>query len=384
MKVHRIQGDLFQHFSGPLAFGPRHYVPILKSMSGERRALELMPDAVRNRVTPLIEARDSGDVEAEDEAEDRRTFLKGLPGQLAGSIKSLYPFYLDFPRTASNFKLASGSKGRDVPVNAIEWVYQECRDRDLWFIPVVGRRHDDLRLKQVAAAAKVDERGVAIRLPVAGTFYPDGLGAKALDLAGRLQVDPEILDLILEIGHLGGAGGITASVIAEYLEDVSKTADFRSVVLAGTVVPNTTAGWDLNGVTAITRLEWNLWCQLRGMSAKLPTYADYGVQHPAGPRKKGGGIPRANVRYTATESLFYSLGDGSGVTKENVGQYRGICERIVATGRFRGEDFSWGDRVIAQTARGAPPDVGQNHWRAVGTSHHLRQIVDDLESASPT
>ena len=133
---------------------------------------------------------------------------------------------------------------------------------------------------------------------------------------------------------------------------------------------------ELDSIRRLPRLEWQLWKQLRKMTELRPVvYGDYAVQHPHGPKTNG--RPRANVRYSTTDDLLYSLGSGT-IAKYHLAQYRPVCERLVGSGSFRGADYTWGDDVIAGTASGRLPPEGEPRWRGAGTSHHLRQVIEDL------
>jgi hypothetical protein len=426
------QDKLFNpRFSGPLEFGSDQYVPILKSMSGERTALREMREddpVVGARVTPLIEARDHRPLpieptqdepgtddfpeEAEEEDEDREPYnlaleldhmepkprtskkprtppeyLRNLPTQLLEAVGPFRPFYLDFPLTASDQMLRLRSNVKLPEVNAIEYVYAACREKDLWFIPVLdGSRADSGRPALVRRVMRTAWRGVCLRLKATGTFYEDripgtiGLGRRVAAMKAALEVESKDVDLLLELGYLEEGSGVTADTIARVMAEVDGLDRFRSVIVAGTVIPNTTAGWPLNAVTVLPRLEWQLWSDLRRRRDLRPvTYGDYGVQHPQGPITNG--RARANVRYTTPETVVYSLGAGT-IAKAGLDQYQPVCQRIVDSGQFRGPAYTWGDDIIGGTADRRIPPKGEPQWRGAGTSHHLKQVVQDLVAQS--
>ena len=425
------QDELFSpRFLGPLEFGSDQYVPILKSMSGERTALRKLRDEdpdVAARITPLIEARDRRPLpieptedepgtdylpeEAEEEEEEREAYdvalllgdlepeprmtkklrtpeyLRNLPTQLLDALGPFRPFYLDFPLTGSKQTLHPRSNMKLHEVNAIEYVYSACRDKNLWFIPVLdGSRADSGRPALVSRVMRTEWRGVCLRLKATGTFYEDrlpgtiGLGRRVVAMMAALEVESKDADLLLEVGYLEKGSGVSADAIARVLAEIDGLEDFRSVIVAGTVIPNTTAGWPLNTVTVLPRLEWQLWSDLRRRRDLRPvTYGDYGVQHPQGPIASG--RARANVRYTTPETLLYSLGAGT-IAKAGLDQYQSVCQRIVNDRLFRGSEYTWGDDMIGGTADGRIPPQGEPRWRGAGTSHHLKQVVQDLAAQS--
>jgi len=416
------QENLFDPpFKTSLEFGVGHYVPILKSLAGERRALEQMaagaPDA-RRRLTPLVEARDpipqpprerrvvanefadEGDSDAwEDddyeiayEVEEGagparkkpsgpRNYLRGLPDQLLPMIGKFSPFYLDFPTTPSD-RLMTGRKSKGAPVNAIEYVYDACRARHLWFIPVLAVGADDGRAALVRVASQTDRRGVCLRLPLLATVYSDrragtlGVGDRVARMLAELKASPGDVDLILELRQLDPAGGVTAEFVARAFDEIANLKEFRNVILTGTSVPNTSAGLARGQITYIARQEWTLYTLLRKISGRVPTFGDYGVQNPDGP--KAGGIPIPNLRYTTTPDLLYSLGENND-RDTFAEQFRRTCRQVIESGRFRGEDYSLADLIIARTPADRKPRVDQGFWRGLGTLHHLTQVIEDLK-----
>ena len=133
-------------------------------------------------------------------------------------------------------------------------------------------------------------------------------------------------------------------------------------------------------VGRLPRREWALWKELRrGGIDRDVVYGDYAVQHPDPPMEGESSGPgmRANIRYTLDEETLVPRGRGPLIT-EGAQQYRELCAAIVNDPGFAGESYTWGDKVIADCARGLGSAGSQNTWRGAGTSHHLRLAVDQV------
>jgi hypothetical protein len=83
-----LVGSAFPH---PTQHGERHYVPVIKTLPGEMRALEKLAPTVWERMTPLIEVDIMMD---ETDKPPQRSRLPGIPVKLA-RIFGRRPFFLD-------------------------------------------------------------------------------------------------------------------------------------------------------------------------------------------------------------------------------------------------------------------------------------------------
>jgi hypothetical protein len=129
---------------------------------------------------------------------------------------------------------------------------------------------------------------------------------------------------------------------------------------------------------SLPRREWSLWLQLAQFDLpRMPSFGDYGIQHPRPPQADGGPGMRANIRYTADADTLVVRGHGP-VVQEGNAQYRHLCQQLVERAEFAGSDYSWGDEVIEACARGTVAPGAQNVWRGAGTSHHLQLVTEQL------
>jgi hypothetical protein len=356
-------------------FGSYHYVPILKSLPGELKALAHTDADTWERMTPLIEATSKKG--ATEEPPDRSP-LPSLASRLVSVLGTARPFYLDFRGLTSRSKILVRRGRERRPVAAIEHVLEDCRQRGLNFVPVVTPTKDAGRLALVRESLAAVGRRVCLRVPVAGVVRPTGrsLSNELHGLLEDLGTEAASTDLLLDLGYIGVEPGFDASHVRRILEEIPQLPAWRNVILSGTVIPQALSGYAEDDITDLARHEWRLWQELRQHDApRLPTFGDYCVQHPERPDSSGPGM-RANIRYTADEAVL--IARGRSITEYGAGQYRDLCVLLSHRPEFRGSAYSWGDSSIAECAEGLGTPGGQEHWRGVGTSHHLRHVTESL------
>jgi hypothetical protein len=57
---------------------------------------------------------------------------------------------------------------------------------------------------------------------------------------------------------------------------------------------------------------------------------------------------------------------------------RGVCERILRSGKFAGRGFSSADDYIFMTAKGWDGPGNGSTWREINTTHHVTRVVRDI------
>jgi hypothetical protein len=360
----------------PLPVNIGHYVAVLQSKSGEREALSHVSTAAWERLTPLVEVvgpKNPPPVLSKNQVADwMRRLWKAIDE---------HPFYLDILRLKATHRV-QGKTGTD-PVLAR--VYEEARKRRMRFVPVVQvGQSAAAHVRLVADAAIQDGHGVALRyrmrkiVPPAGKRHRDLL-RESLD---AVHVDVTDADLLVDLEFFDTDDELDADDLAFALRDMCAAGEWRCVVVLGTSIPKMLGG--PNGVKegsvgTIERREWGLWAELRQRELpRVPAFGDYAIQNPEPPADDiGGNTMRANIRYTATADTIVARGRGP-VSQEGSEQYHDLCGMIVKRPEFRGPNYSWGDKVIQECAKGLRDPGSQPLWRGAGTSHHLQFVTDQV------
>lgn len=351
----------------PAPRGAFHYAPVVKTLPGELKALAKASQAAWRRMTPLLEiATKRGD----NEAMEAQSLIANIGSELRNVFGVDRPFFLDL--TWVKYGLQVNLKG-GVVKRAIDHVVTECNLNALRYIPVVRPGEDRRVVELWRSAVGFTVRGVCIRIPISGVVRGSGqtLRDDLDDLMSRLGVDRNGCDLFLDMGYIGDRRP-TAKDMFNVLQELDPT-DWRTVVLAGTVVPDTLRQIPEETIGELTRHEWLIWSELAKLGPRRqPTYSDYMIQNPARPMGGGPGM-RANVRYTG--ELKFLFARGTKLSLGNMDQYQQLCRDLRGQREFRGAAASWGEGQIDACARGQILPKAPQEWRAIGTSQHIEEVV---------
>lgn len=355
--------------------GPRgalRYVPVLKSLPGELKALAHASGTAWRRMTPLIEIATK---RGENEVMRAQSVLARAGDELAAVFSVDRGFFLDFRwvKYGQQVELKGGTKRR-----AIEQVLQDVCAKALSCVAVVAPGQDPRIVKLVDEALEFAQRGVCVRVQLRGVVRGGraALAAEIDALVDELRISEDMVDLFLDLGFIGAP--LTVKEIAEILKGLEPTK-WRSMILAGTVVPDTLKEIDEDTIGALTRYDWLIWKELESLGLGRVSYGDYAVQHPIPPVEGGRGM-RANVRYTAGDHFLFARGTKIG--RGNYSQYQDLCKGIRALKDFRGAAASWGEDEIVNCANGTALPKAPSDWRAIGTSQHLEHLIGLIEPTS--
>ncbi len=350
------------------------YVPILLAKRGEVRAMEHLGDSVWESLTPWLrvlppELRSGRDDEPP----------VGLMTRL-GRVLGDRPVYLDVAGVPRRSRQASVL---DEPY--VKHLYEAALAANIAFAPVypLGRR--DLTA-EIGATGRQMGLGAAVAVPAQNlvTWGAERLRDRIEEEVRMLGFPPSELDLMLDLGYLAPGQDDPTSVLW-LLREVANAQSWRSVVLAGTAVPDSVAEEILeDSLNGIPRRDLDVF---NSAAAAVPfpvRYADYGIQHPVPPTP--GPVPkmRASIRYTAGRYIYVARGSGAIHDlghDAKAGQYRELAIRLRLHPRFIGRGCCWGDELLEDLADGASVVLSQETLRAASTCHHLSAVAHDATAA---
>jgi hypothetical protein len=100
---------------------------------------------------------------------------------------------------------------------------------------------------------------------------------------------------------------------------------------------------------------------------RLPRFADYGPSYPSA-FKKGGGIPRAHLRFSSANG--YLVAEGPSVEGVGFRAIYDVAEKLTAQDEFHRSDFSRGSSFFQALAQRAVGPGNPAKWRWGAADHH--------------
>jgi hypothetical protein len=347
-----------------MTFGTDHYVPVLKVKRGEKKALQLIAPRIRSRITPLLEI-----------VEWRKDLKPALPAHLETAFEGLaeslrtYPgCFLDARELAQDGETAADEVFRMAAFNGIS------------FVPVTGVS----RTADLVAALNNRERGLALRL-TREEFEAGGLTGRIRDFVSRHKLAQDATDLIVDLGPVEEmiAEGI-ATFASQFLAAIPDPGAWRTLTLSASAFPLSMGVVERRSHAFVERAEWLAWRDyLRaGSLARLPTYSDCAIQHPAGVE---GFDPKlmqvsAAVRYALAESWLLIKGESTRRNAAKV-QFPELAKQLAyghLRRHFAGERHCDGCRSIKAAADGLGRFGSAEAWRRIGTVHHITRVMQAL------
>jgi hypothetical protein len=274
---------------------------------------------------------------------------------------------------------------RDTPsvigASELSGIHQQALMAGIDFVPVMtaGVRKP---LDAVAATAKRSGVGALIRLrmtrPDPGRLGWRALLSKELDALG---IGVAEADLMLDLEFLEPSVVIKPEQIRDVLELASAVGPWRTVTVNGTSMPSSLAQYSRAELTPLHRIEWSLFQSVADDAHRPIGFGDHAIQGPRSP-KSGGRGPIPNIRYTHEAATWVALGTATvarlGVPEARR-EYVRLCQMVLGQLASSGRDYSWGDALMEDCARGLLQAEGQTMWRGVGTSHHLTTVAYQLQ-----
>jgi len=349
-----------------MIFDAHHYVPVLKVKRGEKKALGQVSSAVRAKVTPLLEIVErTADKTLENHL---RTAFSGL----ATSVQAFGRCFIDTHEIAS-----------DGPDGAAA-VFEMAVCSGIIFTPVTGIN----RSADTAAALKYGLQGVALRLD-RSDFEAGRLAAGVLKFLSRHHLDPENVDLIIDLGAVDKLVSYGVKRLAtSFLKEVPDHKRWRTFTLSASAFPSSMGVVGRSSHVFIERADWIAWRDslygYRTKISRLPTYSDGGIQNPKGVE---GFNPKtmqvsACIRYTKNDSWLLIKGESTRRTAASE-QFPLLAKQIVS-GRlhkyYYGAHHCEGCAGMRACAMGLGGYGSAEAWRRLGTIHHITTVVQELDA----
>lgn len=285
------------------------------------------------------------------------------------------PCFLDISLLGQDVRL---SRNR----HPLKFIFDELRKNKCKATPVIRPNSDKAFMSQIKTITSKDNNGLCFRINIEESAKPE-LTKFIKKILGMNDLKAEQCDLLLDLGSpnfepLEGFAKLCVSII----KNLPNIHHWRSFILCGTSFPESMGGIK-QGQTLKNRFEWLLYKRiieiLTADNGRLPTFGDYGINHPKVIQRDMRFLtPSATIRYTTQD--FWLIVKGTNVRKNGYKQFRDLCQIVTKSPHYSGEDFSCGDNYIAECGSGQESTGNLTTWRWVGTNHHIEKVVDDISN----
>lgn len=360
-----------------------HYIPILKGRLGEFNAVSRVDPGLADRYTPLIEFVPTGD----ELGEDGEPTLFGVEESVRKTGERLDKYWPRSTDVIVDLHALPSVPGYYPAPAFIDRCFQKdttqviptCRPADA---------DDSALIERLARSLDVfSDRNICIRLSDEDLDERDEPIADSLGrLISGLETSRENVDLVIDFGAITEDSVSFAARIARLvIVDLPYLDAWKSLTLAAGGFPINLDGVGAQTVTELRRWELTMWRTLRDRlrdKLRVPAFGDYAIAYP---RQLAGVAfaPAPQIRYTTPEG--WAILKGRKNNRRGNAQFLDICQAITEHPAFT-PGLSWGDEQIAANARFANQDPVPEGarpgnamvWRAIGTSHHLAQVISRL------
>ncbi|MCW8110145.1 beta family protein [Yersinia intermedia] len=342
-----------------------HYYPQLRWKPAEHESLRELNQSTLDGITPIISVLDiDWDYENECYKKDLVTYLTDFGTNLAQSWLSPRPVLLDVGN------LDIHSTGNNHPLDIC---ISNARSSGKEVVPVYSPTYS---ADYLSAVKRQLTNGVAISLNLQNISLLS-------HIVSSININPAFVDVIINLGDIQQASRELQQQVTQDCVNVISQAHWRNIILSSSCYPTSQAGIPQNQIYQIRREEWILWTQvLQGYQwTRTPSFSDYptasSVITSVDPRFMSQYV---SVRYSDTNSWIFVK--GSAVKGNGWGQTQGLCQILVSSPIYMGQQYSWGDNYIFNRAAALNTSGGSKEWRKVAHTHHLTLVVEQLANYS--
>lgn len=328
------------------------YVPILKWKKGEQDALKELPDKIKDSIIPLIEM--TADCKIENLS---KTFDKSWNGRL---------YYFDVkPECYSEL---GGS---------IYWDFLKQCPQD-YAIPVLNLSDSESIFSEVIEESN---NGIAIRI------FGDEFELVEEELNSLVEngiLLPPETDIIIDLKYLDEDDLYSKkSVLKNAINDINNIGNYRRIIVSSNSFKNKTQNIKVGEIYYYQRNEMEVFKTAIKLSNKHKfdlVYSDYGPFDLETQEFILGMTPSFKIRYTNEKDYMFIKGLSTkkgGLDSENIAK---LCELIIESGHFYGQDYSWGDSYISRACLKPETCGNLTTWVQVAMNHHITVVVNQLSN----
>ncbi|MBX5272618.1 hypothetical protein HJB99_28820 [Rhizobium sp. NLR17b] len=341
------------------------YHPALRFKQGEYLATSRIARDVQRHIQPRFILSPPKERDSEKGKPLTEEEIATLTGERIAKHWPLYPAYLDAQYVAPFLN--------DEGLKTLFRIAQR-KNEQLAVVASVQNLHNPIYREFLRASTP----RIAVYLPYEGIDIDallkgvEALGCEPKDCA--LFVDFTKAPLSME--------GVSGSV-AGVFDTLGSAAQWARIIFQASSFPSKNPA-ETDGKCEIPRHEWNVFLAALKECSVEPSvigYGDFGADNGEirFKRKGGGSAPIRHLRYTGKRVTIVIRGKETGKQSDVM---KTVCERVLSSGHFAGQSYSYADDMIWRVAKGLSNAGTPSMWREWNMAHHLSRVVKDLGALS--
>lgn len=359
------------------------YIPVLKAMDSEFKAVAQMSKITADRTCPLFEIPRIG---------KNITEAKRFEG-----CAHLTTAYLN----EVTDRIAAVWKGRTSMVDAFHWqpdatvesgehivqyIYGRLTALGVNIRPIIGYDRWENQAYRLALQNLDPEllHQSCIRLDLQAledTEEPEFFEENIESILDGLSLEPSNCSCLIDFGDVTGWSVVDMLDKVDSILSIIEKYAFSYIAVSGCSLPKSIdlAVKKPDTSDIIPRKEMLVWQAIRQSNPKLRIiYSDYGVRGPSS--NEGIRNPHANgkIRYTIDKHFFIVRGHSMKLPGKGQ-QMWGLAKTVVESRYYMGETFSWGDNRILECSKKECMG-GHPQWITNDTSHHLAYVMAEVNN----
>lgn len=364
-------------------FNSKHYIPILKWKRAEQGALESLTGENKKNITPLIQFV-MPKQKPQDTLESVVTKFKKLLPLIPDRIIEVWgksPIFVDFSLLFTT----------ELKIDSIKSILMAGNQKQAIFIPVV-HLNDDAEIKNtICLLANEIKSGLCLRLVCSDFSDLTKLNSDINDFISKNKIDKNDVDLLVDIKELEGDGEKYKKYF-ELSQNIVDLLKWRTFIFSGSAFPKDLSQCKIDEENLIPRVEWKKWKELYSNESvqRKPSFSDYTIQYPIYEEISQFFHPTSSIKYTLAEDWLIMKGK-----RQKFELYLASAAELIKDNRYYGENFSSGDKHIAEKAKHFPKYMEEKNkgvdikgtgstetWLVAGINHHMTVAATQIANLS--
>jgi hypothetical protein len=355
----------------------KHYIPILKWKGAEQGALKTLDEERKKRITPLIQfvmPRQKPNEQLEDVVRHFEEQIEKMPEKIL-DVWGTSPVFVDFSLLYTT----------ELKAKSIESLLSKSLQYGIRLIPT-AHLGDDAQIHRAAnSVAKKNNSGICLRLICSDFKDINGLNKRIGEFLASYKLSPDEVDLLVDIKEIE-ENGTKYNQYLSLSQRIINLSEWRSFIFAAGAFPKDLTNCKLDEENLLPRLDWQNWLkEIKNSLARKPAFSDYTIQHPIYEESSQFFHPTTSIKYSLENDWLIMKGK-----KQKYNLYLANAKLLSQDSRFSGENFSSGDKYIADRARhydkyikNPEKEKGTGNaktWIEAGINHHLSLVAHQVSS----